>query len=350
MERQMLDLKWLHFPKHLAEWSSKLLMDESSQDIWIKCNDGIIGAHKIVLSSCSTWFRDSSQDFYWAPHFKPLLVLWDTRLEEMRLILEYMYLGEVQVDERRLLKFLDLASKLKVKGLLLGKENSHGNKDSSREKNSYEESEMDLNDSSIKPDPSAMSSRLDEQTIAYEDASNLRSMLPPEETSRGEFILPASETDEDFKKTDIKNINFEKRSTANSPQTSTDLKLKVSRIKSTSKKWNEWKVKNLEVDTTKIGPIPVVLKSSNEEDLENIDSYETDSNFNKDTRSTTVKCTECGKSLLAQSLKAHMDNVHSGRTFNCDTCDKTFSSLKTWKQHKKRSRCVVTEQDPNSSL
>ena len=48
----------------------------------------------------------------------PIIILRDVREEDLRLLLNFMYAGEVQVDQERLTGFLRTAEMLQIKGLL----------------------------------------------------------------------------------------------------------------------------------------------------------------------------------------------------------------------------------------
>lgn len=111
----LFDLKWNNFSAHLTDLSMSLLQDTSLFDISIQCGTEVVKAHKLVLSSCSTWFKEVINNMQSSP--SPLVVLWETNMADMKSILSFMYNGQVQVEHDSLLSFLKLAGYLQVKGL-----------------------------------------------------------------------------------------------------------------------------------------------------------------------------------------------------------------------------------------
>ena len=83
-------------------------------DVTIACEDSQIQAHKVILSACSTFFRDLLRR---NPHQHPLLYLKGVKYKELLGILNFMYNGEVNVSQEELKQFLAVAGDLKIKGL-----------------------------------------------------------------------------------------------------------------------------------------------------------------------------------------------------------------------------------------
>merc|ERR1711981_227543 len=79
-------------------------------------------AHKMVLSACSPYFQSM---FYNTPDKHPVVFLKDVRYDEMKALLEFMYRGEVSVDQENLSSLLKVAEGLKIKGLADVNESSH---------------------------------------------------------------------------------------------------------------------------------------------------------------------------------------------------------------------------------
>ena len=72
-------------------------------------------AHKVVLSACSPFFREILKA---NPHPHPLLFLQNVKQTDLLAVLDFMYLGEVQVVQENLASFLAVAEDLEVKGLM----------------------------------------------------------------------------------------------------------------------------------------------------------------------------------------------------------------------------------------
>lgn len=72
--------------------------------------------HKLVLSTCSEYF---SEIFDRTPCKSPVIVLKDVRYQDLESLLDYMYLGEVNVNQNDLAVLLKTAECLRVKGLAI---------------------------------------------------------------------------------------------------------------------------------------------------------------------------------------------------------------------------------------
>lgn len=70
--------------------------------------------HKLVMSTCSEYF---SEIFERTPCKSPVVVLKDVRSQDMDALLDYMYLGEVNVNQNDLASLLKTAECLRIKGL-----------------------------------------------------------------------------------------------------------------------------------------------------------------------------------------------------------------------------------------
>merc|ERR1711962_315166 len=91
-----------------------LLNHEAFVDVTIACDGLNLKAHKMVLSACSPYFQSM---FYNTPDKHPVVFLKDVRYDEMKALLEFMYRGEVSVDQENLSPLLKVAEGLKIKGL-----------------------------------------------------------------------------------------------------------------------------------------------------------------------------------------------------------------------------------------
>lgn len=68
----------------------------------------------MVLSACSPYFQ---QLFINHPEKHPIVILRDIPYADMKSLLDFMYRGEVSVDQERLSAFLRVAESLRIKGL-----------------------------------------------------------------------------------------------------------------------------------------------------------------------------------------------------------------------------------------
>merc|ERR1712204_71014 len=88
-------------------------------DVTLACEDGQqIRAHRVILSSCSPWFRSILTK---NPHQHPLILLKGIRHRELQLILGFVYLGRTEVAQEEVEGFLAAASDLQVTALSVDK-------------------------------------------------------------------------------------------------------------------------------------------------------------------------------------------------------------------------------------
>lgn len=88
--------------------------EEDLIDITFACEGKKIGAHKLVLYSCSPYFKDLLKDNH-SQH--PIFFFHDISYEILKAILEYMYLGEVHITNDNLKDFIRVAEALQIRGL-----------------------------------------------------------------------------------------------------------------------------------------------------------------------------------------------------------------------------------------
>ena len=94
---------------------SKLWSENSFVDVTlITADNQQINVHKVVVGSASPFFHDVLLK---NPHSNPLIYLKDVKYAELYLILEFIYLGQCEVNSLDLEAFLTCASELKVSGI-----------------------------------------------------------------------------------------------------------------------------------------------------------------------------------------------------------------------------------------
>ena len=97
--------------------------EEYLHDVTLVSDDhNKVSAHKLVLSACSDYFRDIFKN---NPHSHPLLCLDGISSEDLKNILSYVYNGEVQIEQENLDRFLTVAKRLELQGLIGGNEQVH---------------------------------------------------------------------------------------------------------------------------------------------------------------------------------------------------------------------------------
>ncbi|XP_053213356.1 protein tramtrack, beta isoform-like isoform X1 [Panonychus citri] len=117
----------------LAEHFEKMFKDESMVDVTLSCGDGIIKAHKMILSVCSSYFKNIFVKFN-NPYQYPIVIIKDMPFEDLRAIIEFIYRGEVTVAHNNLKSVLRSAEALKVKGLSDARRQMEGDESMRRKK------------------------------------------------------------------------------------------------------------------------------------------------------------------------------------------------------------------------
>lgn len=112
--QQQYCLKWNNHTNNMVKVFNELLGDEYFVDVTLACEGSSLKAHKLVLSACSTYFRDLLIN---NPCKHPIVILNEMRFEDLQAIISFMYSGEVNVSYAQLGRLLKSAEALKVKGL-----------------------------------------------------------------------------------------------------------------------------------------------------------------------------------------------------------------------------------------
>ena len=118
METQQFHLKWNNHSLNTLSSFQHLLDTSCLVDVSLTCSSGkVVPAHRMVLAACSDYFYRLFKDL---PEKHPVIVFKDASEQILNDLLEFMYRGEVEVDESNLSDFLKFADTLQVKGLSQG--------------------------------------------------------------------------------------------------------------------------------------------------------------------------------------------------------------------------------------
>ena len=105
MQPQQYCLRWNNHQHNLLSVFEELLNHEAFVDVTLACEGLQLKAHKMVLSACSPYFQSM---LYNTPDRHPIVFLRDVRYHEMKALLEFMYRGEVSIDQENLSSFEDV--------------------------------------------------------------------------------------------------------------------------------------------------------------------------------------------------------------------------------------------------
>jgi len=108
-------LRWNDFTTNLSSAFNELRGDEDFFDITLITEESEIRCHKLILGACSPHFRNIIRRLSSVQN--PAIYLRGVRHEDIKNILEFMYLGMVNVAQEDLDSFLSVAQDLCIKGL-----------------------------------------------------------------------------------------------------------------------------------------------------------------------------------------------------------------------------------------
>lgn len=115
-----LHLVWDNHLENVSSLFQVLYQDNKLVDVTIACRDGLLRAHKLILSACSPYFERIFND---NPCKHPVVIMRGVQYHEMQMILDYIYKGYIDIPASSLNNLISVASELEIKGF----ENFHNN-------------------------------------------------------------------------------------------------------------------------------------------------------------------------------------------------------------------------------
>lgn len=109
-------LKWNDFQSGITAGFCDIRAANHLLDVTVRCGGTSLQAHRLILSSCSAWFREVLCSLPPAIQ-NPVVVIWDASPQDLHKVFDFMYRGEVRVQQDSLTSFLALAERLQVRGL-----------------------------------------------------------------------------------------------------------------------------------------------------------------------------------------------------------------------------------------
>lgn len=109
-----INLRWHAFAQNLGSSSSSLRHQNHFTDVTLAAEDQQVEAHKFILSTCSPFFNNILLK---NSHPHPLIYLKGVRFCDLSSLLDFMYCGEVNIQQKDLDYLLSAAEDLQVQGL-----------------------------------------------------------------------------------------------------------------------------------------------------------------------------------------------------------------------------------------
>ena len=108
-------VSWNAFEDCVSSTFRNLIIDTDFTDVTLVCDDDKqIDAHKVILSSASNFFK---RVLVRNPHRKPMLYLKGLRYDEVKSVIEFIYLGQTEVNAKKIRRFIAIALDLEIKGI-----------------------------------------------------------------------------------------------------------------------------------------------------------------------------------------------------------------------------------------
>ncbi|XP_018315099.1 uncharacterized protein [Mycetomoellerius zeteki] len=112
---QSYRFKWNNYQNHLSDVVRQLLEEDCMVDVTLSADGQRIHAHRIVLCACSILFQEVlsqvTEDY-------PTIILSDISPQDIKLIIEFIYHGEIRVPVENINSLLEAARSLKISGLI----------------------------------------------------------------------------------------------------------------------------------------------------------------------------------------------------------------------------------------
>ncbi|XP_043684803.1 longitudinals lacking protein, isoforms H/M/V-like isoform X1 [Vespula pensylvanica] len=114
MSMQQFCLRWNNHQPNFISVFSNLLNNETLVDVTLAAEGRHLQAHKVVLSACSSYFQSL---FTVNPCQHPIVILKDVKFSDLKIMVDFMYYGEVNISQDQLPSIIKTAESLKIKGL-----------------------------------------------------------------------------------------------------------------------------------------------------------------------------------------------------------------------------------------
>ena len=113
---EKFNLKWNDFQTNISKSFGLFRNETYLHDVTLVSDDyKHIKTHKLVLSASSEYFKNVLQH---ADQSQPLLCLDGVSSVDLQNVLDYVYDGEVKIHQEDLDRFLSVAERLKLEGLI----------------------------------------------------------------------------------------------------------------------------------------------------------------------------------------------------------------------------------------
>ena len=116
MSQEQFTLNWHTYSDHLKDLMQILMQSNKSSDVTIVCEDKTrFKVHKFVINACSPVFQSIIDNL--PENEGSVVYLRGVFSQEMKSIIQFMYLGQATFYQNRMNEFLNVARSLEIKEL-----------------------------------------------------------------------------------------------------------------------------------------------------------------------------------------------------------------------------------------
>uniref|UniRef100_A0A0K2UN98 BroadZ1like [Tribolium castaneum] n=1 Tax=Lepeophtheirus salmonis TaxID=72036 RepID=A0A0K2UN98_LEPSM len=307
-------LKWNDFQKSVTSSFAELRRDSDLTDITIVVEGTHLKAHKVILSACSGAFKDL---FRSGISKDPIVMLWDVSAEDMEALFNFMYQGQVNVVQERLNTFLDLAERLRVKGLT--------------NKSAEDEEDEEIHKSPRRPTSSVHSRSNTPNTTTNTSTSN--------DHNRKRLTGNSPSSNSSNKKQRVKDESDSEDKSVDKTHPIVMIKQESGKISTGGTDGDDRNDGINEMDDSSYGGeynndyFDTEGEQFTEDMIQGTSHDFTSAESNKGTASTSQGiCPWCNKSFV--KLNRHIEDIHFPVPTKCDVCHKEFASRHKMQNHR----------------
>ena len=273
---EVFNYEWNEYNRNIKKMFHNLLDNNIFSDIVLVCEDKVkLFAHKLMLSGRSSLFK-AILDEPSQPSVQPFIYLKGIKSEQMKSILEFIYLGKTKISQDEVNDFLEAAAELEIEGI-------YGNND----QNDYgvdietEENDMITGDTLANHED-------DEITEDNQHFDIKQEVVYDENITEDKNEADIGNEEEEDTKTEVKKTRFRPKATC--PE--------CNKVFSTQGNMS--------------------------------------AHYKRIHQGVKLPCTKCDyQATQAAHLRIHMDRVHNGVYKKCDYCDYKSKSADVVKKHMK---------------
>ena len=175
MFTEKFNLSWNDFDKGAGNTFKELLGQTDFVDVTLVSDDlQQIKAHKVILSACSSIFKKMLQQ---KPQQQPIIYLTGVAYKEMQSLVNFMYLGQTEVDQDDLNLFMEVAARFDVKGLSQENKYNETGHEKQPDKVAVTDNWGKLKEDDYKVEISDLDTKYTEDVVSYENDQTVANIV-----------------------------------------------------------------------------------------------------------------------------------------------------------------------------